>query len=361
MQVFLINGGKKLTLSYQNTKKIWMWSHRSHLLYTSECTETHLNCLLCVFERQKHPWRLQGAEEHLSLILKECPEISIKQTTCQQGECHVKQAAKRKKKKSLNISDLHQSSAVYQIKKKTSDQVRLWYESVLRLELRHQRTAQLARNDPLEVECTVFPYKLCWLFLQDLWAITTKYRFFFFFFLQHVRPFWMLSFLKSRVLFNLNYLKMVSWIEKKGPKIDPKRLSDLILPIAPTSRQLQMHWKQRRSKTDQEKTEQWQNICFPYVAGVCENPWWLSTRIPFLAIKVWQYSETELGPPTGQTLAVWCLLSGAEKNARTCTSQQRSINAWLNAGEQPPLDRKQLLTCTSRTKVAHCKTATGKF
>lgn len=158
----------------------------------------------------------------------------------------------------------------------------------------------------------------------------------------------MLSFLKNRVLFNLNYLK------KKGPKINPKWLSDLILHIAPTNRQLQMHWKQRRSKTDQEKMEQWQNICFPYVAGVCENPWWLSTRIPFLAIKVWQHSETELGPPKGQTLAEWGLLSGAEKNAQTCTSPQRSINAWLNAGEQPPLDRKQLLTCTSRTKVAHC-------
>lgn len=28
---------------------------------------------------------------------------------------------------------------------------------------------------------------------------------------------------------------------------------------------------QRRSKKDQEKMEQWQNICFPYVAGVCKN------------------------------------------------------------------------------------------
>lgn len=60
---------------------------------------------VCVWERQKHPWRLQGAEEHLSLILKECPEISIKQTTCQQGECHVKQAAKGKKNPPLNISE----------------------------------------------------------------------------------------------------------------------------------------------------------------------------------------------------------------------------------------------------------------
>lgn len=69
-----------------------------------------------------------------------------------------------------------------------------------------------------------------------------------------------------------------------------------------------------------------------YVAGVCENLWCLSTRITFLAIKVWPHSGTELGPPKGQMVSAVqrreeCTDAYIGTTLHKCMAQPRSASS----------------------------------
>lgn len=68
-------------------------------------------------------------------------------------------------------------------------------------------------------------------------------------------------------------------------------------------------------------------------------------ELTFLAIKVWQHSGTQLGPPKGQNLSN---VVSAEKNAQTCNIGTLHIGTTLHKctaqRAQAPLDRKQLVS-----------------
>lgn len=112
-----------------------------------------------------------------------------------------------------------------------------------------------------------------------------------------------------------------------------------------------------QKRPEQEKREQCQSIIIPNVAGVFEKLYF----ILFFTIPV--HFKRLVHPKDKRPMqkqSKVSMLFRVAKTTQTCaieTLNSPSIKTCFNKGEPAPLDRTQLLTCTSWTKRANYRTA----